>query len=264
MNKTTSIIHSVSEAITCFLKGIRAALSLRAVLTIALLWLSTAFALLVLFYTFREPIQRAAMMVSAVFVATLSFLFSSGGTSTPGVVGGGLGAVTAIFSAIATGWILIAAAYYLSLLIIVRALSEILLMKLIQKQALQSYAARKNYSPTQHTTNKWSRLHEFSSTWGLLLISPLAALVPILGLAIFFTLLAFLNARFFVNEAIAGLEDQSTSGNIAKARRIEILTIGLFSSFISIVPFVGILAPWATGSAVCHLAFRHIGIPQRI
>lgn len=257
-------MHSVTEAASCFLMGVRAALSLRAVLTIALIWLSAASALLFLFYTFREPIQNAALMASALCVATVSYLFASGNTATPGVVGGGLGAVTAAFAAIATGWLFIAAAYYLSLIIIARTLSEILLMKFIQRQALQSYATQKYQPLAPHATNKWSHLREFASTWGLLLTSPLVALVPILGFALFFAVLSFLNARFFINEAIAGLPNQSTPRSIAKERRIEILTIGLLSSMISVVPFVGMLAPWATGAAVCHLAFRHMGIPRHV
>ena len=83
--------------------------------------------------------------------------------------------------------------------------------------------------------------------------------MPLLGVLLFAMLLAYLNARFLLNDALSGLDVPVAPADLARALRLELLAIGLMSSLLSLVPLLGLLSPWATGAAVCHLTFRHLG-----
>lgn len=255
---TSVFKKSVVEAIKCFLLGVRETSKPRSIITSVLLWLTVSIVMLILFFVFRKELLNLAMATVTLVLIAWAVLFPGSMSGSVGVVGGGLGAATAIVAGLALGWILVIALYYLCVIIIARVLSELFLMRIIRAQALESYTDLTAEISENPTIRSSPALRKWTATWGLLCISPLTLLVPFLGVAIFSILLSYLNARFFVDEAISGLTDKAVAANISKDLRIELICIGIMSSILSIIPFAGVFSPWATGSAVCHLTYRQL------
>lgn len=253
-----------TEAASCFLQGVRDAVSARALLMSLSLWFMASAGVLIAFLIFWERIKVFAIGAAAIIVLGLSTLFPHWTSGTGGVSGGGLGAVTGVFFSILGGWFLILVFYLLMVAIAVRVLSEWLLMGRIQKQVLQAYRVSAFPPRVGKKHSLQSRWREWGSTWCVLLLVPLCLLLPLIGSVAFFVLLSYLNARFLVNEALADIADEADATHMASELRMELLIIGLMSALINVIPLVGFVAPWATGAAVCHLTFRRLALHQPV
>lgn len=259
LTNPTSFAGSVAEAAACLLLGIRAAFTPRALLSSALIWLMAIASVGVLFYVFHDVLQQLATSLVALAVMGLVLLFPGLGAGTSGVVGGGWGAAAGVVAILAGSWLLMAVLAGLTVIVMARVFSELLLMSWVQKQALRSHGGAVAGARGGAGAGRGSVWREWRGTWVLLLASPLLLVVPLLGVLLFAMLLAYLNARFLLNDALSGLDVPVAPADLARALRLELLAIGLMSSLLSLVPLLGLLSPWATGAAVCHLTFRHLG-----
>lgn len=254
----------IAEARTCFVRGLRAAVSMRALLSSAILWLIAAAGVFVLFYIFRDEVKHVVLTAAAFMLLGVAVFAPNVGVGTPGVVGGGLGAVLAGGLGAVIGMLLVVACYGFVVALTARIASEVLLMGWIRKQALVAYKKPGDCPDQSMLTSCPASMREWRGTWGLLLMSPLVLLLPLAGPFVFLLLLAYLNARFLINDAVAAWHHRPDARAVAKTLRWELLLIGLMSSALSLVPLIGFLAPWATGSAVCHLVFRRLGLERKV
>lgn len=259
LTQPTSFAGSLAEAAACLLMGIRAAFAPRALISSVLIWLAAIVSVVFLFYVFKEPLQQVATWMAAFAIMALALVFPGLGAGTGGVVGGGLGAATAVVAVLAASWLLVGVLCYFAVIVMARVLSELFLMSWVQKQALRTHGRPVVAARSDAGAGRVAVWREWRGTWALLLASPLLLVVPLLGVLMFGTLLAYLNARFLVNDALSGLGLPVAPAELSRALRLELLAIGLLSSLLSLVPVLGLLAPWATGAAVCHLTFRHLG-----
>ncbi len=243
------------EAMICFMLGVKDALSLRAILTSMALWVACVALLLVVFWLCREHLHYLSSRIAEIVrgpAVVLDLMSSSSG------IVGRMGATMAASSGKVVGWLSVVALFIFGVIVLVRILSELFLMKRIQKQVLQAYPASLCISSGAGHGHDSSRWQEWCNTWGLLLLTPFCLVVPLIGPLILFLALSYLNARFLVNDALAGVVGQSDAGVLSSGLRAELLMVGQLSALASMVPVLGVLVPWATGSAVCHLTMRRL------
>lgn len=164
----------------------------------------------------------------------------------------------ATMSTVALSWIAIAATYVFAILITVRVLAELFLMGYVQKQALKSYPALANITTANRASDNVS-FGVWIRPWAaLILLGPLFLLLPVVGGVLLFVLLSYLNSRFLVNDAAENIASSTEVYHFIKVSRIELLALGVLATLLNFVPLFGLLSPWATGSAVCHLTMRHL------
>ena len=59
--------------------------------------------------------------------------------------------------------------------------------------------------------------------------------------------------RTLVNDAFDGIADAAEVRAFVVTHRCQMLLLGVLLALLALIPFVGFLLPWVTGSAVCHL-----------
>jgi hypothetical protein len=256
MSNTFEKASSLREAVTCFLMGARSAGSPRALLCTVLLWVAALLICVLAFAVFWDSIEAASVAATqAVFERVGSWF----GTTQP-AASGGTGPLASLVGGLVnviSGVVLMGVLFFLSLVVVARVLAELVLMNWVQGQALRAYRIPKHPAPLKQGFFGWS-LRNVRDTWGLLIVSPILLLTPFLGIALFALLLAYLNARFLLEDALSGTGHEQECATLARTLRLELLAIGLLSALVSIVPLMGLLSPWATGSAVCHLTYRRL------
>ncbi|HCY64732.1 MAG TPA: hypothetical protein DHV59_18300 [Oxalobacteraceae bacterium] len=252
------LIRSLREAATCMLLGIRSALALRAILFSISLWIVAIGLWSALFFAFREEVTQLATAAAALVVFGLAIFFPGLAPGSSGVAGGGVGMAIAAMSTFALSWLAVALAYAFAVLITARVLAELFLMGRVQKHALEFYPDLAAMAAPSGAFNKVSFGIWIRPWAALLLLGPLCLLLPVIGGAFLFVLLSYLNSRFLVNDAADNIASSAEVQHFIKANRIELMALGILATLLNFVPLFGLLSPWATGSAVCHLTMRHL------
>jgi uncharacterized protein involved in cysteine biosynthesis len=88
---------------------------------------------------------------------------------------------------------------------------------------------------------------------GAALVVPVFLLVPFVGGPLLAAFLAYLNVRTLVNDGFEGIADVAEVRTFVATHRWQMLLLGVLLALLALVPLVGFLLPWVTGSAVCHL-----------
>ncbi|WP_341677990.1 EI24 domain-containing protein [Niveibacterium sp. SC-1] len=252
---SATIPERLKEALSCFMLGLRDARHPQSLLSTLCLWVFAWVAVGVVFYAFLERLFALALEATATLIMVGSALIPDHGGG--GLAGGGIAAAgTATVWGLGVAGVLVASTYVLLSLLTVRLLAEIFVMGWIRKRALSRYPALRERKAAPAARSPF--LKEWAGTWGLLLISPACLLLPVAGSLLLLVLLCYLNARFLVNDALEDIPTDATPAQMSQELRLELLAIGLISVLACAIPFLGLLAPWATGAAVCHLNFRRL------
>ena len=258
LNPTTAC----SAVLQAFRLGLRDSFTLRALGRLAALWSVSALLWLVVFLVFRAEIWRAMQTIGA-FGASMGVVGTMGAGTLNGAgpvstvaaaagaaVGGGLG--------FALGGALLVLAYWLCLVVTVRIAMELLLMRSIRAQALRSYV-QKEAASSAASNWRLSWRTTLGPWLGAALVVPVFLLVPFVGGPLLAAFLAYLNVRTLVNDAFDGIADAAEVRSFVTTHRWQMLLLGVLLALLALVPFVGFLLPWATGSAVFHLVLRSRG-----
>jgi hypothetical protein len=258
INPTTAF----SSVLQAFRLGLRDSFTLRALGLLAALWSISALLWLVVFLVFRAEIWHAMQTIATFGAAMGVFGTMAAGTlnnaGPVGVVTAAAGAAVGGGLGFALGGVLVALAYWLCLVITVRIAMELLLMRSIRAQALRSYSGKEAASSaTGHWRLAWR--NTLGPWLGAALVVPVFLLVPFVGGPLLAAFLAYLNVRTLVNDAFDGMAGAAEVRAFVATHRWQMLLLGVLLALLALVPFVGLLLPWATGSAVCHLVLRSRG-----
>ncbi len=149
---------------------------------------------------------------------------------------------------------LVVGALYLALVIItVRVSVELWLMKRIQKFCLKYYPGL----TLSHKSSILVSVRDAPKTAGTFLIGGLICLVlPVIGPALLFLLMGYLNVRSLMNDALDELVSESDRRKIIESNRLSMLLIGAMLEGLVLIPIVGLFAPSILGTSVCHLCMR--------
>lgn len=132
---------------------------------------------------------------------------------------------------------------------------ELQLMHSIRKQALRSYL-RIEAASARAGNWRHSWRNALGPSLGAALVVPLCLVLPLLGGPPLAAFLAYLNVRTLVNDAFGGIADAAGVRAFVAAHRWQMLGLGGLLAVLALVPLMGILLQWLTGSAVRHLALR--------
>lgn len=255
---TTSRLSVLSAVMQAFRLGLRDTFTLRAIGSLAALWSISTLLWLVVFLVLRAEIWHA-MQSLAQWAATLGFgSSSSGNNQSVGAVGGGTGAVVKLVVGMTLGAVSLVMACWICVLLTVRIAMELLLMRFIRAQALHAYP---HLGAATAAAGDW-RLswHNTLGPWlGAALVVPVFLLMPFVGGPLLAAFLAYLNVRTLVNDAFDGMAGATELRAFVAAHRGHMLLLGGLLALLVLVPLVGFLLPWVTGSAVCHLVLRSRG-----
>lgn len=149
---------------------------------------------------------------------------------------------------------LVTGTLYISLVIItVRVSIEIWLMKRIQKFCLKYYPGL----TLNHKSSILVSVRDAPKTAGTFLIGGAICLVlPVVGPALLFLLMGYLNVRSLMNDALDELVSDSDRRKIIESNRLSMLLIGALLEGLVLIPIVGLFAPSILGTSVCHLCMR--------
>ena len=262
-NNPTTAISAVLQA---FRLGLRDSFTLHALGRLTALWSISALLWLVVFVVFRAEIWHT-MQTIATFGADMGVV----GTTAAGTLNGAgpMGTVAAAAGAavggglgFALGGALLLLAYCLCLVITVRIAMELLLMRSIRAQALGSYPdIGAAMAPSSNWRLSWR--NTLGPWLGAALIVPPCLVLPLAGGPLLAAFLAYLNVRTLVNDAFDGIAGAADMRGFMAAHRGQMLLLDGVWALLALVPLVGFLLPWVTGSAVCHLALRWRGESAR-
>ena len=149
-------------------------------------------------------------------------------------------------------------AYWICVLLTIRIAMELLLMRFIRTQALRSYHP---FGTSTAAAGDWrlSWRNALGPWLGAALVVPLCLLMPLVGGPLLAAFLAYLNVRTLVNDAFDGMAGATEVRAFVAMHRGHMLLLGGLLALLVLVPLVGFLLPWVTGSAVCHLVLRSRG-----
>jgi hypothetical protein len=84
----------------------------------------------------------------------------------------------------------------------------------------------------------------------------LCLLIPVVNGVLLLMLLAYLNVRFLVPTALAGLASGAEQMRVVRVQRGALIAFGLLILMLALVPVLNLLLPALLGGGVCHLAYR--------
>lgn len=213
-----------------------------------------------LFYAHFEFIAKAAGLIATFVVmgaAALGLLPSvSGGPATISAMANiapalALMAVYAALLAVAIVVVLYAGAVVLSIRLSLRWV----LMGSLKSRAGRHYPALAQRRPAGTDLLRAGRYH--LGPWlGIGLGPLLCLLIPVVNGVLLLMLLAYLNVRFLVPTALAGLASGAEQMRVVRAQRGALIAFGLLILMLALVPVLNLLLPALLGGGVCHLAYR--------
>lgn len=213
-----------------------------------------------LFYAHFEFIAKAAGLIATFVVmgaAALGLLPSiSGGPATISAMASiapalALMAVYAALLAVAIVVVLYAGAVVLSIRLSLRWV----LMGRLKTRARSRYPSLLQRQPAAADLLRAGRYH--LGPWlGIGLGPLLCLLIPVVNGVLLLMLLAYLNVRFLVPTALAGLASGAEQMRVVRAQRGALIAFGLLILMLALVPVLNLLLPALLGSGVCHLAYR--------
>ncbi|WP_301154085.1 EI24 domain-containing protein [Metapseudomonas otitidis] len=213
-----------------------------------------------LFYAHFEFIAKAAGLIATFVVmgaAALGLLPSiSGGPATISAMASiapalALMAVYAALLAVAIVVVLYAGAVVLSIRLSLRWV----LMGRLKTRARSRYPSLLQRQPAAADLLRAGRYH--LGPWlGIGLGPLLCLLIPVVNGVLLLMLLAYLNVRFLVPTALAGLASGAEQMRVVRAQRGALIAFGLLILMLALVPVLNLLLPALLGGGVCHLAYR--------
>jgi len=213
-----------------------------------------------LFYTHFEFIAKAAGLIASFVImgaAALGLLPSvSGGPATISAMANiapalALMAVYAALLAVAIVVVLYAGAVVLSIRLSLRWV----LMGRLKTRARSRYPSLLQRQPAAADLLRAGRYH--LGPWlGIGLGPLLCLLIPVVNGVLLLMLLAYLNVRFLVPTALAGLASGAEQMRVVRAQRGALIAFGLLILMLALVPVLNLLLPALLGGGVCHLAYR--------
>lgn len=213
-----------------------------------------------LFYAHFEFIAKAAGLIATFVVmgaAALGLLPSiSGGPATISAMASiapalALMAVYAALLAVAIVVVLYAGAVVLSIRLSLRWV----LMGRLKTRARSRYPSLLQRQPAAADLLRAGRYH--LGPWlGIGLGPLLCLLIPVVNGVLLLMLLAYLNVRFLVPTALAGLASGAEQMRVVRAQRGALIAFGLLILMLAVVPVLNLLLPALLGGGVCHLAYR--------
>lgn len=217
-----------------------------------------------LFYAHFEFIAKAAGLIATFVVmgaAALGLLPSiSGGPATISAMASiapalALMAVYAALLAVAIVVVLYAGAVVLSIRLSLRWV----LMGRLKTRARSRYPSLLQRQPAAADLLRAGRYH--LGPWlglgiGIGIGPLLCLLIPVVNGILMLMLLAYLNVRFLVPAAFAGLASGAEQMRVVRAQRGALIAFGLLILMLAVVPVLNLLLPALLGSGVCHLAYR--------
>lgn len=213
-----------------------------------------------LFYAHFEFIAKAAGLIATFVVmgaTTLGLLPSiSGGPATISAMASiapalALMAVYAALLAVAIVVVLYAGAVVLSIRLSLRWV----LMGRLKTRARSRYPSLLQRQPAATDLLRAGRYH--LGPWlGIGLGPLLCLLIPVVNGVLLLMLLAYLNVRFLVPTALAGLASGAEQMSVVRAQRGALIAFGLLILMLALVPVLNLLLPALLGGGVCHLAYR--------
>ncbi|MED5621067.1 EI24 domain-containing protein [Ideonella sp. BN130291] len=244
------------EAIACVTLGLRQALSVRAVLTSVLVWLIAALGWLVIFIVFREQVIHVAAVVGIVVFGGVLWLVGGGRTATTAVT---MSHVTGIGLGLLIGWGAMALLYVVLVVGTARIAVELLLMPTIQRKTLKHYPELKDPGYRSGSDSAALSMRNTVGPWiGTFSGFIVCLFIPIIGGVAMFLLLSYMNVRSLINDAADDVATAEQVRHILVHSRLEMLVLGVMLTGMSLVPLLGMLAPWFTGGAVCHFVMRRL------
>lgn len=217
-----------------------------------------------LFYTHFEFIAKAAGLIASFVImgaAALGLLPSvSGGPATISAMANiapalALMAVYAALLAVAIVVVLYAGAVVLSIRLSLRWV----LMGRLKTRTRSHYPSLLQRQPATTDLLRAGRYH--LGPWlglgiGIGIGPLLCLLIPVVNGILMLMLLAYLNVRFLVPAALAGLASGAEQMRVVGAQRGALIAFGLLILMLAVVPVLNLLLPALLGSGVCHLAYR--------
>lgn len=217
-----------------------------------------------LFYTHFEFIAKAAGLIASFVImgaAALGLLPSvSGGPATISAMANiapalALMAVYAALLAVAIVVVLYAGAVVLSIRLSLRWV----LMGRLKTRTRSHYPSLIQRQPATTDLLRAGRYH--LGPWlglgiGIGIGPLLCLLIPVVNGILMLMLLAYLNVRFLVPAALAGLASGAEQMRVVRAQRGALIAFGLLILMLAVVPVLNLLLPALLGSGVCHLAYR--------
>ncbi|MGX5725239.1 hypothetical protein ACWKWZ_09335 [Metapseudomonas otitidis] len=213
-----------------------------------------------LFYAHFEFIAKAAGLIATFVVmgaAALGLLPSiSGGPATISAMASiapalALMALYAALLAVAIVVVLYAGAVVLSIRLSLRWV----LMGRLKTRARSRYPSLLQRQPAAADLLRAGRYH--LGPWlGIGLGPLLCLLIPVVNGVLLLMLLAYLNVRFLVPTALAGLASGAEQMRVVRVQRGALIAFGLLILMLALVPVLNLLLPALLGGGVCHLAYR--------
>ncbi|WP_165670792.1 EI24 domain-containing protein [Metapseudomonas otitidis] len=217
-----------------------------------------------LFYAHFEFIAKAAGLIASFVImgaAALGLLPSvSGGPATISAMANiapalALMAVYAALLAVAIVVVLYAGAVVLSIRLSLRWV----LMGRLKTRTRSHYPSLLQRQPATTDLLRAGRYH--LGPWlglgiGIGIGPLLCLLIPVVNGILMLMLLAYLNVRFLVPAALAGLASSAEQMRVVRAQRGALIAFGLLILMLAVVPVLNLLLPALLGGGVCHLAYR--------
>ncbi len=141
------------------------------------------------------------------------------------------------------------AAFALLVMLSMQILLELFLMPLVQRQCLLRYPSLKLGGEGSLRFNILTTL----KLLGVLVLGLPLWLIPVVGPLTHLALLAYLNIRSLVNDALDGVATLEERQALVPAHRGAMLCLGLMMQLMMMIPLVGLIMASVMGASVCHL-----------
>lgn len=141
------------------------------------------------------------------------------------------------------------AALALLVMLSMQIMLELFLMPLVQRQCLPRYPSLKLDGAGSLRFNILTSLKLLAV---LVLGLPLW-LIPVVGPLVHLALVAYLNIRSLVNDALDGVATLEERQALVRTHRGAMLCLGLIMQLMFMIPFVGLIMASVMGASVCHL-----------
>lgn len=264
-----SLLGAVRESLVCL------ALAFRSSLRPGIAMRSAGLCLLVfavwswVFYRYFQPIGTTAGILSAFVVlggAALGLI--------PGMAGGGAASITGmagiapalamlvVYVVVLTGAVLVVG--YAG--VIVATIRLALRWVLFGKVRERVQARYPTLEPSQVESSGWLiGVREQLGPWlGASLGMLLCLLVPVVNGVLLFLLLAYLNVRFLVGPALAGIANGEERMRVVRRQRGAMVAFGVLILLLALVPVLNLLLPALLGAGACHLGCRGVEAERRV
>jgi hypothetical protein len=254
----TALPSLFQDVFTSAVRGVRDGLSPRLLLFSLGLWVGAILLWTILLLLAGTHVQAFAGFVTAwallgFFVLFPTWLPAAAQAKLTGVplATGAQALLGPVFTTVT--WIvlvvLIVAAVYLT----VRIAVEVWLMPLIRQIVEKHYPPFPPHPPY----SIFSPIGNLLRTGTLAVVIGLPCLlIPVANAVLLFVLFGYLNVRTLVNESLDGIATREEQRLVVRSARLRMICLGSLLALVSLIPFVGLMAPAWMGAGTCHLCLR--------